>query len=354
MLVDADTVIAGLVQAQEGDFQNLTAQTAFMQYLEANLITTGRIDVDDLRAKLATVDILNANYFSANSAFITSLQSLASSSATSVITDAYISNAVVGKISVGDLAAGNIVLDDYMTITSENGALLMNGSALQIIGQDSQGNDYVGIQLGYDTNSNPSLILRNEDGATILTPEGITANAIADSLIVNNMIANGTISKSKLGFNVMEQGDSITIEQIYNGNQQFGAEWTTFKNGTNDALSDLRTDLDNKNSYQLYIEAPNGTNIYGGDINLNARLFENNTDVTDDYDDSCFIWTRMSRDSESDIYWNTVHSAGAKIITVTASDVRINANFQCRFQYDTVSAVSGQSGYEPHENAGIY
>jgi len=113
---------------------------------------------------------------------------------------------------VGDLAAGNIVLTDTMKIVSENGMMTMDGTALQMIGEDSQGNPYVGIQLGYDSNSNPSLIIRNEQGATILTPEGITANAIANELIRNDMIKTGTITEEKLGFNVMKTGDEISIE----------------------------------------------------------------------------------------------------------------------------------------------
>ena len=113
---------------------------------------------------------------------------------------------------MADLAAGNIVLTNTMRILSENGQMVMNGQALQIMGEDSNGDPYVGIQLGYDTNENPSLILRNEDGATILTPDGITTDAIADGLIINNMIHDGTISKDKLGFQIMESGDEISIE----------------------------------------------------------------------------------------------------------------------------------------------
>ena len=98
----------------------------------------------------------------------------------STVNTEYVRDLVAGHIAVSDLAAGDIVLSNSMKIVSENGLLLMNGNALQIIGTDSNGQEYVGIQLGYDTTSNPSLILRNEDGATILTPEGITADAVAD------------------------------------------------------------------------------------------------------------------------------------------------------------------------------
>jgi hypothetical protein len=54
--VSADTVIAALVEAQEGDFDNLTADSAFIQFLNSTLITASEIRVDDLKAKLATID----------------------------------------------------------------------------------------------------------------------------------------------------------------------------------------------------------------------------------------------------------------------------------------------------------
>jgi hypothetical protein len=77
----------------------------------------------------------------------------------------------------------------------------------------------------------------------------------------------------------------------------------------------------------LFIETPNGTNIFGGDIQLIAVLLKNNVDVTDEYDASCFTWTRTSRDNDADTYWNIRHSIGTKTITITANDVKVNADF---------------------------
>lgn len=338
-LVTADTVVAGLVNAQEGQFDQLTADNAFMKYLEANLVTAGEITVDELSAKLANINVLNSQYLTADSAFIKSLQSLSSTAATSVIDDAYIQNAVVNKLSVSDLKAGNIVLGSAnnpnggMKIISSNGMMTMDGTALQIHGKDSNNQDYVGIQLGYDTQQNPSLILRNENGATVLTPQGITSDAIADELIVNNMIHDGTITEDKLGFSVVKEGDSISIEQIYTGDGQFGAEWTTFKQGTSDAIAELKQDIADSLAYDLHIETPDGTNIQGGNITLRAKLLKGNVDVTTQYNDDCFVWTRTSRNTAEDTAWNSDHSTGVKNITITASDIKTSADFHCKFMY---------------------
>ena len=76
------------------------------------------------------------------------------------------------------------------------------------------------------------------------------------------------------------------------------------------------------------------------DENINDVL-RNNVDVTDEYDASCFIWTRTSRDHDADLYWNSNHSNGAKVITITGNDVRMNADFQCKFEYENVTVVAG-------------
>lgn len=339
--VTANSVITAMLSATQADVQRLNADNAFINYLESNLVVASEIKVDDLKAKLATIDVAQIGQEYVDHSFINSLQAISNTAIESKVTDAYIQNAVVGKIAVADLMAGDITISDSMRILSDNGKLIMNGQALQILGTDSQGNDFVGVQLGYATNGQPSLILRNEDGATILDPTGITADAVADGLIVNDMIHNGTISEDKLSFNVMKQGDTISIEKITTGGGSFGVEYTEFKNGTRDALDDLRTDLEESANYDLYIEAPNGTNIYGGNIQLNVKLLKNNVDVTDEFDASCFIWTRTSRDHDADSYWNSNHSNGEKVLTITANDVRMNANFQCKFEYENVTVVAG-------------
>ena len=198
--MDADTIIASLIDADVGEFNELSAKI-----LDADTGKFGELMADYLQADRGVI----AEQISANS---------------------YIKQQVIGDLSVADLKAGDIVLSDSMRIISENGNLVMNGNALQIIGKDENEHDYVGVQLGYDSTGNPSLILRNSDGTTVLTPEGITSDAIADELIINNMIATGTISQDKLNFDVWSKDDKITIENIYTQTGDvFGAEWINFK-----------------------------------------------------------------------------------------------------------------------------
>ena len=301
-------------------------------------IANDTITTDTVLARLADVDVLHSDKISANSAFVRSLQAISVTEAEAKITDAYIYNAVAGKIAVADLKAGDIYISNSARIMSENGAMIMTGDALQIYGTDSLGNDYVGVQLGYDAESIPSLILRNADGAVVISPQGITENAVPDGLIRNDMVQNGTLGKEKFSFNVMEEGDTISMEQIYMGDKAFGYEWNSFTTGTNQALDDLSDAVADSAKYDVVIETPDGVDIRGGNIRLVARLYRNGVDVTDSYDASLFIWTRNSSDTVADTAWNQSHNTGTKQLLLSGTDVNKRVRFNCRFRYDRTAA----------------
>ena len=118
--LQANTVVTKFLQADSAYIQELTAEiirvgSAGITQLTRDTIATSKIYADQI-----VVDDLFTNY----------VQSISSVSVTEVVDDLYVYNAVAGKISVGDLAAGNIILNNTMQILSENGCLTMNGSAL--------------------------------------------------------------------------------------------------------------------------------------------------------------------------------------------------------------------------------
>lgn len=340
--VSADTVIAALVDAERGDFDNLTADSAFIQYLNSGVIESGIITTDTLIATMAQLTTAQVNSLTANDALIQRMQAVSSTTISQVVDQSYIHDLVAGHISVADLDAHTATADQIVLISSDGNPAIAFSNATQQF-YDEDGN--VRVQIGQDGNGDFNFIVRGADGTTALFNEnGITQNGIPNSTIVNNMISDGTIQKGKLGFSIVEpnQQGGIDITQIYDGNGNlWGTEYTTFKQNTNKALEDLAQDIEDTANYDLYIETPNGTNIWGGNIQLNVKLLKNNVDVTDDYDASYFIWTRTSRDHDSDTYWNDQHSTGAKIITITANDVRMNADFQCKFEYENITVVSG-------------
>lgn len=244
-----------------------TINKLFGDYLNYKVINVGNITGDKAEFNELFSKYINSEYISANSADIKKLNTDvaninsaiigASSTETGIVFNlssanakfdsAWIINGIAGKMTIGDLAAGDITISDTMRILSENGNFIMNGSAMQFL--DTEGN--VGIQIGYDTNKNPSIIIKDDKGATIMTSQGITKDAIADGLIVNNMLGDKSVSKDKLNFPIVEanaQG-GVDITQIYDGKGGlWGAEYTKTMTSVNNSLDQLTEDIANLNT----------------------------------------------------------------------------------------------------------
>ena len=292
--IDADYINARVVIANVGEFKNLTTEVA---NIKSAIIGTSSTETG-----------IVFNLSSANAKF----------------DSAWIINGIAGKMTIGDLAAGDITISDTMRILSENGNFIMNGSAMQFL--DTKGN--VGIQIGYDTNKNPSIIIKDDKGATIMTSQGITKDAIADGLIVNNMLGDKSISKDKLNFPIVEanaQG-GVDITQIYDGKGGlWGVEYATFKESVNSTLDDWDTKMDEM-GYEIFMTTSAGRTL-GRGINETvaiAHLTKDGQDVTDEWDESHFAWKRESRDTSGDSYWNEAHK-GKKQITITRDDIYFGA-----------------------------
>ena len=67
------------------------------------------------------------------------------------------------------------------------------------------------------------------------------------------------------------------------------------------------------------------------DTVLTAHVMRGATDITDQFNDSRFVWSRKSADTLGDITWNSNHR-GAKSITVSCMDVPMQANFTCTLE----------------------
>lgn len=322
----------GQITGDEASFNKLFSEYIDADYIAARVIIGDNAEFKTLSTLVANIGELIAGKVVAGSGLIINL-----TSGNVHIDDAVIKELIAAKISVADLLAGNITISNKMQIISENGKLVMNGTALQIHGTDSSGNDYVGIQLGYDTSQNPSLILRNEQGSTILTPQGITKDAISDGLIIKDMIGDNQITPNKLSFNVEvdENGTIITnIDQILMGDGgKFGQVFTEYQESVTSTTTALDKKIEDNLQYKLELSSSNGNIFTNGQIDtyLTITLYRGNNDVTNDYPDSHFIWTRQSSDSDLDDYWNSQHTTGSKNLHITREDIFKKAQFRCSF-----------------------
>lgn len=312
----------GNITGDKAEFNEL-----FSKYINSEYIAANSADIKKLNTDVANINSAIIGTSSTETGIIFNL-----SSANAKFDSAWIINGIAGKMTIGDLAAGDITISDTMRILSENGNFIMNGSAMQFL--DTEGN--VGIQIGYDTNKNPSIIIKDDKGATIMTSQGITKDAIADGLIVNNMLGDKSVSKDKLNFPIVEanaQG-GVDITQIYDGKGGlWGVEYTTFKESVNSTLDDFDSQM-NEMGYNIILTSSTGARLgVDGTSTLSITLTKNGSDVTNKWSENHFEWCRKSSDLDGDTYWNEQHS-GMKSVVVNRQDIMNGATFGCSFVVD--------------------
>lgn len=361
--IDADQIVAKLIKADSAEFKTLVSESiqtdiltakilnadeGFFKELTAQLIKdeSGNIIIDlinnTINASTINSDVAHIKNLLSGSGEFGDLQSIHLTVANSTIDEAVIKELIAAKISVADLMAHSATAE-LITLISQNGnpAIAFKGATQQFY--DSDGN--VRIQMGQDGKGNFNFIIRGSDGKTkVFDENGITADGIPDGTIIGGMISDNTISKSKLDFPIIETDENgkISITQIKDGNgNEFGFTYNEFQESTKSSLNELDNKINN-NSFKLRISASKGQFFNNGisETTLEAHLFQNNNEVTENYDSECFLWKRTSFDSSSDTYWNEQHSEGTKKIAITRTDVMYGANFSCTFTYNGETITS--------------
>lgn len=253
--------------------------TLFSKYINSEYIKSTSIDVQHLLADVAKINSALIGTSSTETGFFINLNAK-----NTKIDEAWISNLVANNITVSDLVAGDITLSDKMRILSENGNLVFSGNTLQFLNSKNE----VGIQIGYGKGENPSMIIKDENGTVILTSQGITSNAIADGLIVNDMLKDSTIGKGKLGFNILEPNEygGIGIDQVYDGNGNlWGEKYTETISGITTDISDLNNKTEsNSNDIKLLRNDMSSISLKVPSIELSGQqvFTETNNIITPD------------------------------------------------------------------------
>lgn len=357
--IDADQVMAKLVQADKGEFKELIAGT-----IDADMITTkilnadkgfftelttqlikdesGQIIIDlinhEINISTLNADVANIKTLLAGTGSVGDLQTIHLTASNVTIDEAVIKDLIASKISVADLMAHSATAE-LITLISQDGnpSIAFKDSTQQFY--DKDGN--VRVQIGQDGNGNFNFIVKGTDGRTAMFDEnGITQEGIPSNTIINNMISDETISKSKLNFPIVEtdENGNVSITHIIDGSgNSFGIKYVEFQESTNASIKRLNSKIDDSIPFEIRFVTPQGVNTSRkiSQITISVNLFQNNENVTDKYKDSCFTWERSTYDSSSDKYWNEQHSSGAKTITINRSDVMFSAAyFTCTFSYD--------------------
>lgn len=114
---------------------------------------------------------------------------------------------------------------------------------------------------------------------------------------------------------------------------EIGTASSRFEQKADEVISTVEQKILESVGFSLQILSSNGSIFKNGEIEttLSVVLMLGKEDVTNDYSDTCFRWTRKSADSTEDAVWNAKNASGKKEVTIASSDVVGRATFFCTF-----------------------
>ena len=243
-----ENLIAGKASIEElnainAKIENLDVDNLNAELAKINQAIINKADITDLDAVHAEIDILEADVGNIQTLIggqltMDNIQSLVLTSSKVTVDNAFVKDAMIDRVSASKLTAGSINTN-IVNISSEDGSMTINGSLQQF--KDTEGN--VRIQIGKDATGDFTFALYGADGqGQLINQNGITASAISDGLIVNDMVAdNAAIAGSKLDIHSV-------VEEINNGTTTIKSSTIYFddKNQTLDvAFNEMNTKIEN-------------------------------------------------------------------------------------------------------------
>ena len=243
-----ENLIAGKASIEElnainAKIENLDVDNLNAELAKINQAIINKADITDLDAVHAEIDILEADVGNIQTLIggqltMDNIQSLVLTSSKVTVDNAFVKDAMIDRVSASKLTAGSINTN-IVNIASEDGSMTINGSLQQF--KDTEGN--VRIQIGKDATGDFTFALYGADGqGQLINQNGITASAISDGLIVNDMVAdNAAIAGSKLDIHSV-------VEEINNGTTTIKSSTIYFddKNQTLDvAFNEMNTKIEN-------------------------------------------------------------------------------------------------------------
>lgn len=233
-----------------------------------------QINTSELNAEVGNITNLLSG-----SAGIGDLQAIHLTAANAVIDEAVIKNIIAAKISVADLMV-HTASAELITLISQDGkpSIAFKNSTQQFY--DSNGN--VRVQIGQDATGAFTFSLFDETGNGVLidSETGVHAGAIADGLIVNDMIQSGTVSKDKLSFPIVETDENgkISITNILDGKgNEFGVSYTEYQESVATELSSINSNLSGVSSTVSKIDKSITDKIWESDITTKINDYDQTT-----------------------------------------------------------------------------
>lgn len=282
--IDADSIKAGAITTDKLDANAVTAakiasNAITTDKLDANAVTAAKIasnavTADKIKAGEITSNHISTGGLSASVIESTSLNTAIGNIITSTVDTSFIRNLVAGDITALGVSSQSMIIG-----SGDYGTVEIDGTLLQF--KDNTQNHNVYIQLGKDAQGNNSLIIKNQNGNTIINSSGVTANAIANELIVDSMVKKRDANYTGISANALNIDSVVT--GINNGSSTINTSKIYFDEGSqtlNTKLSSMTSSISGINTnlntnYYTKTETNNQVSSIIGSTTINR----NGTDV---------------------------------------------------------------------------
>lgn len=342
--INANNLAANIAKIKFADIEKANIKDAFIDNLEARYIKTGTIIAQDgqftklyadaIKASVANIDLLNTKEFTADSGFITSLNSITNSTVTSTVNTQFVKDLIAGQLVAQEIFGTNFTL-----ASDGNKTAVMNGSALQF-----KNGDDVYIQIGTDAKGGHSFLIKGDKGTTIIDETGIKKDAIANELIVNDMlkkkdlnysgISSDRLNIDNIATTLSTNGNmTITADKVYydSNNHTLNTYITEMTSKTNDLSKQIQqntSQIQQNSTFSVYIEAPNGNvlaSVSGNSTTLTCILKKSNDIIDSDGTLYRYVWRRKTANGGRTDNFSKV----GKSITVTYNDISEDYIYYC-------------------------
>lgn len=236
---DIENLHADFLEADQAIFADLTAAKGKIDELESKQITTDYLDAN--YATIANLDAVNAKFNTYDSifGFTENSQIINLTTANVTIDDSVVFDMIAKRITVADLLTARAQAEKFDIITDGKASVSFKGATQQFY--DSNGN--VRVQIGQAKNGDFNFLVVGSDGKTTLFDEnGITENAIADGLIVDDMVAeNANIQGGKIDMQSLFETMNNSVYTLTSSKVLYDDSGQTLQVAFNKLTTDVRT-----------------------------------------------------------------------------------------------------------------
>lgn len=175
---------------------------AFIDYANINDANIKNLQAETAKIHNLEVKTANINNILAGNIGSGSVQTIHLTGKNVVIDNAVIKSAMIDSLDLSKLNAGTISTNKF-SISSTDGGLNIVGPTIQW----KDKNNKIRMQAGKDAQGNFTFLLVGEDGTTALLDQtGIKKGAIANDLIVSDMISENAIGEKQINYSSLITG----------------------------------------------------------------------------------------------------------------------------------------------------